>query len=257
MIGWNGLDRASTRSGSTSTASDEVITLQEGNTPLLCADRLSERLEAERLAEVRGTQPLGFLQGPRDDHGDHQGQGQRGQDGDLRLDRQHVGRGRGLRRARPAWTAWCSCPRARSRWASSPRRSSTAPRSSRSAATSTRRSTSRASCTQHLPITIVNSINPDRIEGQKTGAFEIVDVLGKAPGHPLDPGGQRRQHHRLLARLHPVPLRRRREDPAQDVGLPGGGRRADRARPPRRRTPRPSPRRSASATPRAGCRPSR
>jgi threonine synthase len=35
--------------------------------------------------------------------------------------------------------------------------------------------------TQHLPITIVNSINPDRIEGQKTGAFEIVDVLGNAP----------------------------------------------------------------------------
>jgi threonine synthase len=35
--------------------------------------------------------------------------------------------------------------------------------------------------TQHLPITIVNSINPDRIEGQKTGAFEIVDVLGQAP----------------------------------------------------------------------------
>ena len=35
--------------------------------------------------------------------------------------------------------------------------------------------------TQHLPITIVNSINPDRIEGQKTGAFEIVDELGKAP----------------------------------------------------------------------------
>src|ERR1700722_2019446 len=35
--------------------------------------------------------------------------------------------------------------------------------------------------TQHLPITIVNSTNPDRIEGQKTGAFEIVDVLAKAP----------------------------------------------------------------------------
>jgi threonine synthase len=35
--------------------------------------------------------------------------------------------------------------------------------------------------TQHIPITIVNSINPDRIEGQKTGAFEIVDVLGDAP----------------------------------------------------------------------------
>jgi threonine synthase len=31
------------------------------------------------------------------------------------------------------------------------------------------------------PITLVNSVNPDRIEGQKTGAFEIVDVLGDAP----------------------------------------------------------------------------
>jgi len=35
--------------------------------------------------------------------------------------------------------------------------------------------------TQHLPITIVNSINPDRIEGQKTGAYELVDQLGEAP----------------------------------------------------------------------------
>jgi threonine synthase len=31
------------------------------------------------------------------------------------------------------------------------------------------------------PITMVNSVNPYRIEGQKTGAFEIVDVLGDAP----------------------------------------------------------------------------
>jgi threonine synthase len=31
------------------------------------------------------------------------------------------------------------------------------------------------------PVTIVNSINPYRIEGQKTGAFEIADALGDAP----------------------------------------------------------------------------
>jgi threonine synthase len=31
------------------------------------------------------------------------------------------------------------------------------------------------------PITLVNSVNPYRIEGQKTGAFEIIDVLGRAP----------------------------------------------------------------------------
>lgn len=31
------------------------------------------------------------------------------------------------------------------------------------------------------PVTLVNSVNPYRIEGQKTASFEIVDVLGKAP----------------------------------------------------------------------------
>lgn len=31
------------------------------------------------------------------------------------------------------------------------------------------------------PVTLVNSINPYRLEGQKTAAFEIVDALGEAP----------------------------------------------------------------------------
>jgi len=31
------------------------------------------------------------------------------------------------------------------------------------------------------PVVVVNSVNPLRIEGQKTGAFEIVDCLGDAP----------------------------------------------------------------------------
>jgi threonine synthase len=31
------------------------------------------------------------------------------------------------------------------------------------------------------PIALVNSVNPDRIEGQKTAAFEIVDALEEAP----------------------------------------------------------------------------
>ena len=34
---------------------------------------------------------------------------------------------------------------------------------------------------ENYPITLVNSVNPYRLEGQKTGAFEIVDVLGNAP----------------------------------------------------------------------------
>jgi threonine synthase len=35
-------------------------------------------------------------------------------------------------------------------------------------------------CDQH-PVTLVNSVNPNRIDGQKTAAFEIVEVLGDAP----------------------------------------------------------------------------
>lgn len=35
--------------------------------------------------------------------------------------------------------------------------------------------------TERLPIALVNSVNPYRIEGQKTAAMEIVDTLGDAP----------------------------------------------------------------------------
>lgn len=35
--------------------------------------------------------------------------------------------------------------------------------------------------TQRTPIALVNSLNPYRLEGQKTAAFEICDLLGEAP----------------------------------------------------------------------------
>jgi threonine synthase len=40
-----------------------------------------------------------------------------------------------------------------------------------------------------VPVVVVNSVNPDRIAGQMTGAFEIVDVLGEAPDVHLIPVG--------------------------------------------------------------------
>jgi len=43
--------------------------------------------------------------------------------------------------------------------------------------------------TSSHPISIVNSVNPYRIEGQKTGAFEIVDALGDAPDYHFIPVG--------------------------------------------------------------------
>ena len=81
--------------------------------------------------------------------------------------------GHDLRRARAR--------RARSRWASWPRRWCTARSCCRSTATSTTASTLARKLADRLPGRLVNSVNPYRIEGQKTAAFEIVDVLGDAP----------------------------------------------------------------------------
>lgn len=39
------------------------------------------------------------------------------------------------------------------------------------------------------PVALVNSVNPDRIAGQRTAAFEIVDALGEAPDLHLLPVG--------------------------------------------------------------------
>ena len=41
----------------------------------------------------------------------------------------------------------------------------------------------------HAPITIVNSINPYRLQGQKTAAFEIIEALGRAPDYHCLPVG--------------------------------------------------------------------
>ena len=42
---------------------------------------------------------------------------------------------------------------------------------------------------ENYPVSLVNSINPYRIEGQKTAAFEVVDLLGDAPDiHTLPVG---------------------------------------------------------------------
>lgn len=43
--------------------------------------------------------------------------------------------------------------------------------------------------TEKHPVTLVNSVNPYRIEGQKTAAFEIIDALGSAPDYLFIPVG--------------------------------------------------------------------
>jgi threonine synthase len=42
---------------------------------------------------------------------------------------------------------------------------------------------------EHYPVALVNSVNPMRLEGQKTASFEVVDFLGDAPDLHVLPVG--------------------------------------------------------------------
>ncbi|MEK8228132.1 pyridoxal-phosphate dependent enzyme [Oerskovia sp. M15] len=114
------------------------------------------------------------------------------------------------------------------------------------------------------PVELVNSVNPDRIEGQKTGAFEIVDALGDAPDiHALPVGNAGnitaywkgfREYAGLGSPDAPGRARRSLDQDSRHVGLPGCGLGADRRGHPITH-PRRSRPRSASATRRPGRRP--
>jgi threonine synthase len=47
----------------------------------------------------------------------------------------------------------------------------------------------RAFTSKHPPFALVNSVNPHRLEGQKTAAFEVADELGDAPDYLFIPVG--------------------------------------------------------------------
>ena len=108
--------------------------------------------------------------------------------------------------------------------------------SSPSTATSTRRSRIvRALAEQDdHPVTLVNSVNPFRLEGQKTAAFEICDDLGRAPDVLAIPVGNAGNISAYWAGFRDYAAAGLVDADAADVGLPGGRRRAARRRPPDR-----------------------
>ena len=70
-------------------------------------------------------------------------------------------------------------------------------------------------------VTLVNSVNPNRLEGQKTAAFEVVDRLGDAPRLPVYPRGQRGQHHGVLEGVQGISRAQSHQPFAEDDGVPG------------------------------------
>ena len=88
---------------------------------------------------------------------------------------------------------------------------------------------------QTHPIELVNSVNPYRIEGQKTAAFEVIEELGGAPDALAIPVGNAGQRDRLEPRASRSarqprsstasrPRARRPSSTASPVENPGDGR---------------------------------
>ena len=159
---------------------DHVVTLQEGNTPLLHADRLSQRLEADVWLKYEGLNPSGSFK----DRGMTMAITRAKAQGAVKVICGSTGNTSAAAAAYAA-KADMECvvlvPEGKvalGKLAQAMIYGATILqiRGNFDQALNLARE-----LTQHVPITIVNSINPDRIEGQKTGAFEIVDVLGKAP----------------------------------------------------------------------------
>ncbi len=82
------------------------------------------------------------------------------------------------------------------------------------------------------PVTLVNSVNPFRLDGQKTAAFEICDDLGRAPDVLAIPVGNAGNISAYWAGFRDYAAAGHRRGHAADVGLPGRRRRAARGRPP-------------------------
>ncbi|HUX03287.1 MAG TPA: threonine synthase [Acidimicrobiales bacterium] len=179
MTGWNGLLREYAPWFNLEGV-DEIVTLQEGNTPLIRADRLSERLEADVWLKFEGLNPTGSFK----DRGMTMAITKAKANGATKVICGSTGNTSAAAAAYAA-KAGMECvvlvPEGKIALGKLAQAMVYGARVLQIRGNFDQALNLARELTQHLPITIVNSINPDRIEGQKTGAFEIVDVLGKAP----------------------------------------------------------------------------
>jgi threonine synthase len=159
---------------------DPVVTLKEGSTPLIASPRLSERVGAEVLLKFEGANPTGSFK-------------DRGMT--VAVSR---AKGRGAEAVICASTgntaASCAAYAARAGLRGAvivPEGKIAIGKLAQALMHGARVVALRGNfddalrivreLSQKYPIELVNSVNPHRIEGQKTGAFEIVEELGEAP----------------------------------------------------------------------------
>ena len=77
--------------------------------------------------------------------------------------------------------------------------------------------------TRRYPVTLVNSLNPHRLEGQKTRGLRDRRRLGRRAGLSLHTGWKRRKYNRLLERVLRVQQHRQGSAETSHDGFPGRG----------------------------------
>jgi threonine synthase len=162
------------------TASTPVVTLLEGNTPLLEAPRLSARVGARVLLKLEGMNPTGSFK----DRGMTMAMSKAAEDGAKAVVCASTGNTSASAAAYAA-RAGLTCA------VLIPDGAIALGKLAQALVHGAKVLQVRGNFDEALdivrrlgeraPVTVVNSVNPFRIQGQKTGAFEIVDVLGDAP----------------------------------------------------------------------------
>lgn len=179
MAGWKGLIEEY-RQHLPVSAATPVVTLQEGNTPLLAAPRLSERVGARVLLKIEGANPTGSFK----DRGMTMAISKAVEEGAKAVVCGSTGNTSASAAAYAARAGLVCAVLIPDGYIALGKLAQALIHGARvlqiagnfdAALDIVRELGDRA------PVTVVNSINPYRIEGQKTGAFEIVDVLGDAP----------------------------------------------------------------------------
>ena len=221
------------------------MTLNEGSTPLIHSPRLSERVGAEVYLKFEGVEPDRQLQGPGDDRRGLAGQGRRGRGDHLRLDRQHRRELRRLCRARRH-------ARSRDRPGGEDRDRQARPGTDargpgdRPGGQLRPGARDRPGDRREAPGRAGQLGQPVPDRGPEDRRLRDLRRARRGAGRARHPGRQRRQRHLLVGGLPGV---RGFADPLR---LPGRRARRRWSRAIRSRSPRPSPRRSGSATRRAG-----
>jgi threonine synthase len=209
-----------------------VITMLEGGTPLIEAPRLSERVGARVWLKLEGMNPTCSFK----DRGMTMAISKALEDGYRAVICASTGNTSASAAAYAA-KAGITCDRADPRGQDRHGQARPGARLRRPRASDRRqlrrRPRHRARGSANLPIALVNSVNPYRIEGQKTGAFEICDVLGDAPDSTASRSATPATSP-ATGRATASIWRRASTILPRDARLPGRRRGAARARPPGR-----------------------